>query len=53
MMRIIDWFESIPDEILVKMVSENFDSVESICNSMTLDLYFLGESCKSNVKLLD
>jgi len=36
--NIIDYFLSIPDEVLVKMASDEWEQLELLCYAITLDL---------------
>ena len=38
-----EFFLSIPDDILIKIETHDWESLERLCVALTLDLYFLTE----------
>ena len=40
----IDFFNSIPDEILAKIAFYDWEALERLCIALTLDIHLMGES---------
>jgi hypothetical protein len=40
---VLDFFNSIPDDILVEIAQSSWDSLESLCDALTIDLQLLKE----------
>jgi len=46
----IEFFQNIPDEVLVKIAMYDWESLERLCAALTLDVQILKESLKKKVK---
>lgn len=45
----IEFFNSIPDDILVKLAENDWESLENICIALTLDIQLLTEKGKKSL----
>ena len=48
----IEFFQSIPDDILAKIAQYDWDALERLCVALTLDIQLLNEEIKRNQKNL-
>lgn len=46
----IDFFQSIPDEVLIKIAMYDWESLERLCVALTLDVQLLQESIDKTLK---
>ena len=47
----IEFFESIPDDVLAKIAFYDWESLERLCIALTLDIQLLKESTQSEDKV--
>ena len=47
----IDFFSSIPDDVLAKIAFYDWESLERLCIALTLDIQLLKESIQSEDKI--
>tara|TARA_R110000772_G_scaffold10499_1_gene33429 strand:- start:1745 stop:1921 length:177 start_codon:yes stop_codon:yes gene_type:complete len=45
----ISFFHSIPDDVLVDITLNNWDSLEALCIGYTLDLHLMNEGKNENI----
>ena len=46
----LEFFESLPDDILVKIALYDWEALERLCNALTLDLQLLREEYQKEEK---
>ena len=46
----IEFFESLPEEVLIKIASYDWEALERICVALTLDIQILNEELEKSSK---